>query len=244
METKIAPEILNIEAWLETILARTSKLPAILEISQAYAGVAQTSEEASFRELIRVVDSLPNLLGELPTDPSRKVATSVIERLNRLLDPKALGHEFGTWRNYHRANIDYIQSSIVIFHDLKFDSEIFLSKTPNLYEEIDKLRAKFASSDDISEPSKIVLRAQLDLLKKGVNRFQTSGVGAFRDSIFSIYGRITIQLEADKSISPAKKREIADDILRVWDIAQMGGDLLKLAGPAIAGYLAAPIIGS
>ncbi|PTT78636.1 hypothetical protein DBR41_23010, partial [Pseudomonas sp. HMWF010] len=171
MDTKIIQEIKNLEDWVKVMRGMNGKQVAVMEFSQAYGSVVDIDAEIAFRDLLRVVDGLPKLLDDLPSEPTRRVAQAVIDRINRLLNPKHFTVDFGQWKNMHHANMEAIIESIPIFHELKFDGDLFISNATNIYAEIENLKEKFAKSDEISEASKIVLRAQLELLHKTVSRF-------------------------------------------------------------------------
>jgi hypothetical protein len=237
MEAKTLPEVESITALITGLRHNgESQQPAIALISTLFAG-DKASPADGLLELIRVVNYLPALVADLPPGGPQRVGANVAERIKRLVDPETLGMETRAYVKRNLSNFEFIEDTIHIFHDMHFDGEAFIAKTADLYSFIDEMKGKFGLSESLSDASKTVLFAQLDLLRSSVHRFQTSGVGPFRDSVFSIYGRIVLELNADKTVTETDKRQIIDEFLRFYDLSQAVGSLLKLGAPFIAGYL-------
>lgn len=236
------PEIQTIQLFLISLKQSAgSNQSALTTISDIWASMFQTNRTTGMLEFVRLVQSLPSLVAEIPSKGQRRVAEKLVGRIEKLLDPTALATDMKSYIGRQASNIEFIEESLPLFEDLTYESDSLIAKLPDIYAAIEGMKSKFGQSPDVSDASKIMLIAQLDLLTNSVHRFQNSGIGAFRDSIFTIYGRITIQLESDENTSAEQKREIADDILRIYGVVQLGGDLLKLCGPVIAGLLAAPV---
>jgi len=237
MEQKRVPEIEAITKLLADLRASgNSQQAAIATISTLFAG-DRLSPADGFLELMRLVNYLPTLVADLPRGGPQRVGAKVAERVRHLVDPELLVLELRTYMSRVGHHIEFIEDTIYIFDEMTLDTAALSAKTADLYELIDEMKGKFAKVNSLSDASKSVLLSQLELLRSSVSRFQTSGVGPFRESIFSIYGRIVMELKADKGVTEADKKEIIDDIIRFYDMSQIAGSLLKLGAPFIAGYL-------
>lgn len=238
MESSTLPEIRAITQLITELRGYTNNAqPAVVIISNLFSSTKGVTPTEGFLELMRTVSHLPTLVADLPQGGPQRVGEKVVERIGRLFDPALLAVEVRAYVVKNEANFEYIEDSIHIFSDMGFDADAFAAKTADLYDHIEKMKTKFGGVETLSDASKTVLFAQLELLRNSVHRFQTSGVSAFRDSVFSIYGRVVIQLEADKSVSDVDKRGVIDDFLRFYDLSQAAGSLLKLGAPFIAGLL-------
>jgi hypothetical protein len=214
--------------------------PAVAVVAELFRTDKQLAPALCLVELVRLVNALEGVAVDLPEGGTRDVGNHVVDAIKALLDPQTLGEEFRQYRKRHAVDLEFVSRSLPLFRDLSYDGGALAASNSEIYAAIDAMKSKLGSYDGLSDASKTVLSAQLDLLAKSVHRFQTSGVGPFRDAVFSIYGKIRLQLDNDSDTSKDVKREVADDILRIYGLLQIGGGLLKLGGPVVAGLLGAP----
>lgn len=234
MEAQPLPEV----AWLHTLavrlIAAKSETPAVHFISDVYAEIVGIPDRRmAFRQLMSTVERLESLVEEIESPGARKTGWRVVNALGELFDPPALAISMTNFRNSNLAKLQLIEAAISSLEDLRYNGSTLEAQTVDFLTAIDELKAKFAASDEISEASKIVLRSQLDLLAKSLNRFSTSGVGPFRESVFCAFGRIVIELKGDSATSKLGYNEVMDGMLRLYGMAEAGGTILRLTGQAM-----------
>jgi len=237
------PEVQRFIGVLDHLLAAAPDKQRALDqlaVASAHAG-GPGDTTGAFVTLMTSLDSLEGMVQERFSESGRREAALHLIQLTRsLLDLDDLVHPWEAYRARRYSVMQSARGMFVLLSDLKFDGEALLEKSLTLSEEISSLKKKFAGDDELSDAARAVLFCQLDLLHRSVARFQTSGVGPFRDSIFSSVGRIYIELAQDSGVSPDKVRSVIDDMLRVVNLAQVGGSILKLSGPVIAGLIEGP----
>jgi hypothetical protein len=234
MEASPLPEI----AWLRELVLRIQQnkgdTPAIHAISDYYAAIAGLDDRNSaFRLLVNTLDKVERLVPEIASPGARKTAERVLLAYSELLDPTQLATPLTHFRSTNSARLQLIEAAISSLEDLRYDATALQARAIDFFEEIERLKAQFATSDDISDASKVILRAQLDLVGKSLTRMSNSGVGAFRDSVFTAFGRIVIELKADSGTNNRGVAEGIDGFLKLYAIAEAGGTMLKLTGEGI-----------
>lgn len=237
MEAKPLPELQWLAALTRDLLGSSSGAPAMIVVSTKYAAITETTPAIAFQELYRAILSLPALIAEMPPGGTRTVASKVVERFQELLDPETLSLDFNAYVKKHRTGLIFIDGAIAVLEDFRYDGSAFLASEVDLYAALAAMKDRFGAAESLSDASKTVLNGQLDLLAACVQRFQTSGVGPFRASVFSVYGRIKFELENDSKLRADDKKAILDDLLRWYDLAEAGGSLLRLGGTVISGLL-------
>jgi hypothetical protein len=239
MDMLVAPEITALEAFLTALKnEKGTNAPALAVIGAVFR---QTHPEAgdSLHDLMRVLFSLPTLVAEMPKGGYQTTAKKALEALNKAFSVEAMSLDWANYRAQYYGSIDVALATISNFHDVTFDSAGFIEKSPDLYAAIERLGEQFGKTE-MSDASKSVLEAQLVLLRNSVGRFQATGVGPFRDSAYSILGRVVIQIHSDAKISADDRLKLVEDFLKVVSVVQTAGDLAKLVGPPIVKLLTGP----
>lgn len=236
MTTSTTPEISALAILLDGIRTWTEANQSTLNAIEYFW---PSSSNNKLIEFMTVLGSLERLVLELDSTPARRTAQKTVDTIVRVFTASNLTGTVNDFRKQHRTELHFIENTLDLLQDLSVDKEKFSSSIANIEEEIDQISAKFLKSS-LSDASKSVLMAQLQLLKNSAKRFDGGQVGPFRDSAFSTIGRVVIQIRKDSNIPDADKREMIDDALRLYDVIEKGGNLLSLAAPFIAGYLMAP----
>lgn len=190
-------------------------------------------------ELMVVVDSLKRLAADLPAGPTQNMGVRTAQAVQRLFTSDRLVRNVGDFRTVAKSDLDIIEHSLEIFEHARSDVDGFKSNVDRLNVELDDLSEHFNKSD-LSDASKSVLMAQIQLLKNSIVRFDAGSVMPFRDSAFSVIGRVVIEIQKDPKASPADKRKLIDDAMRLYGILDAAGNVLSLVAPVISGYLDAP----
>lgn len=241
MTTESLPDIVSLARLFEELPSSPHSKPAIVNIAYLYAAQNGMTADEAWWEIMRVVQCLPSISQELSKPGSVKVAEGMASSLCKVLSPDRLHLDTGTFISQNLSDIHFIRNVLPLFDDLKFDRNATLEKSGEILTEINRLKDKIGSSATISDATKTVLNRQLDLLVKCLDRFNSGGVGPFRDSAFTIYGRIRIELEeaessTDKTVA-STARGIIDDVIRIYGVIQVGGAIAHLTGPIISGFL-------
>lgn len=190
-------------------------------------------------DLMVVVDSLKRLAADLPTGPTQDMGVRTALAVQRLFTSDRLARNVGEFRAVAKSDLDIIEHSLGIFDHARSDVDGFKSNVEKLNVELDKLSVHFNKSD-LSDASKSVLMAQIRLLKNSIERFDAGSVLPFRDSAYSVIGRVVIEIQKDTKASPADKRKLIDEAMRLYGILEAAGNILSLVAPVISGYLDAP----
>jgi len=239
MDSAVAPEISALEAFLEELSERPPEgVPALRVISSAYHSTHESAEDP-LRDLMRTLFSLPAMLLEMPQGAFQKTAGKCLDALSEALSTEAMIGDWTSFKRSQQRNIDIALATITIFHDVKFDGPSFSAKKLDITESISQLKKAFFNSG-MSHQSISVINAQIQLLENSVSRFETTGVGPFRDSYFSVLGRVVIEIHKDEAIDDAKRAELVKNFLSVAGAISTVGDIVSLTGPVIAGLLTGP----
>lgn len=243
VDPKPLPELARIESLLNTIIGSAGATAPALEVflGRCHAEFDNRSTSTSYNSLQASISGISDIVREKFQEPGRRqVALNLIRILEEIFGVEAFQ---GTWADYQkrvRRDASSALNMMPLLQDLSFDSDRLLADRLSIIQQIEKLKSKIGIEENISDPAKTVLLAQLRLLEQSLEKFETTGVGPFRQSIFTVFGRVVLELEREENLSTAGKRELVDDVLRVYGLMQAGGDLLKLGGPVISGLLAAP----
>ncbi len=239
MDSTIAPEISSLEAFLAELSSATSaNVPTLQIIARAY-NATHPSVDDPIKDLMRVLFALPTMAVEMPRGAVQKTAQKCLESLSNAFSTDALTGDWATFKRNYQRDIDISLATITIFHDVKFDAVAFSTKKADVAESIEKLEEAFHTSG-MSHQSLSIVSAQIQLLKNSLTRFETTGVGPFRDSYFSILGRVVIEIHKDEKIDDQKRAELVKSFLAVAGVISTIGDIASLTGPVISGFLTGP----
>lgn len=243
--TKILPEVARLQTLLDGFVPNDSvaKQSALFLVVERYADIVGdvTTEDALYL-LLRSLNDLPDLIvQQFPEGGRRKTALTVVDRLKAIFSPRLLAQSYENFLARTATDRAIASSAIALMEDINFDGESLLAKTVEVVEEVAKVREKILQSDCLSDASKIFLSAQFELIERSVLRFEVSGVGPFRDSIFTSIGKIFVELKGQGSDSKVVAKELIDDLLRIYGLLQVGGDLAKLTAPLVMMALPGPV---
>ena len=241
MSSAILPELQHLRKLLESLPEKggDSAMSVIIPIYSEITGA--DSDFAALALLYRTLDQLPEIVTEkFPEKGRRAAALGVVEQFKDHLSPLKLARPYPEYFSRHGRPLLKQLAIFPILEDIEFDSDGLAGQATSIISEIEKMRAKIDKANDLSDASRSFLGAQLVLLERAVLRFETTGVGPFRDSVFSSVGKIYIELAVANPDSTSAK-DLMDDFLRLYGLFQAGGDILKLTGPVIAGLLSAPV---
>jgi hypothetical protein len=240
MSDSILPEITHLRALIERLPEKggDSAASVIVPLYGEITGI--NGDYAVISSLYRTLDHLPNVITDsFPEKGRRAAAIGVIEQVKENLSPLRLARPYPEFYSRHGRALKRQLEIFPILEDLSFDSVALAGQVPSIVAEIEKLKAKVGVAEDISDATRIFLNAQLIILERALLKFEVTGVGPFRDVIFSSIGKVYIELAVSNGDKPSAV-ELMDQFLRVYGLFQAGGELLKLGGPLIAGLLGAP----
>lgn len=243
MTTDALIEIQYLKQLIETLPASGSG-SAMNVVMGAYGKIASIDDEyEAFLSFYKVLGSLPSIVEEkFPEKGRRAAALHIVEKMKDAFSPFKLSMGYSDFRGSYINSIRGIIFLMPILEDICFDASALVSNTDNIISEIDNIRKKVGISSDISDATRFFVDGQLILLERALLKFQSGGVGPFRDCVFTSIGKVYIELQSADSKSSSVK-EIMDGVLRIYGLMQVGGDILKLSGPVISGLLAAPSAG-
>lgn len=240
MSETTLPEIQRLRALIEQLPEKggDSAASVIIPLYAKISGVEGDYETLAL--LYRTLDRLPELITEkYPEKGRRAAAIGVVEQLKENLSPTKLARPYPEFFSRHGRALRRQLDVFPVLEDIAFDSDALMSQATTIVAELEKMRAKVGSADDLSDASRSFLNAQLALMERAVLRFETTGVGPFRDSVFTAFGKIYVELAVSNPKSPSTK-ELIDNLLRLYGLFQAGGDLARLTGPIISGLLNGP----
>jgi|GEM_PF-2192843 len=240
MSQQIIPEIRHLRTLIERLPEKggDSAASVVIPLFAEIVGVDNDYESLSL--LYRALDHLPALIADkFPEKGRRAAALGVVEQLKDGFSPLKLARPYPEFGPRHGRALKRQLEVFPILEDLEFDTENLKAQTTTIVSEIEKMRLKVGNADDLSDASRTFLNAQLALMERAVLRFETTGVGPFRDSVLTAFGKIYLELSAADSKSVVAK-ELIDNLLRLYGLLQAGGDILKLTGPVISGLLNGP----
>jgi len=243
MSDSLPLEVKTLTAVLERMQEGANAAnPTIRTLSRFMQEVAGTSEVESISTLFHYLKVVDGLIQEHMVSPGGKRSGERLRaRLAKLFDGNILGDPFGNFHATQSHNIQAILDLIPMLDDIQFDNDGLISKRPEIAASIEALLSDVAGSSELAEATKRVVVAQIDLIRRTLDRFEISGVVPFRESIYCSIGRLTLELKDLNEAEAGKVRKVIDDIVRIKDLAELAGGTLRLAGPFIAGYLAAPV---
>lgn len=235
------PEVRFIEGFLVGI----QKSPSSGAAFSAIIGIAASASPGESREalfaLIQAIDTLDRLCEErFERHHEKAMAQTVVRSLRSMLEPKHLNKSFDAFRQEHHASVHTALAILPLLGTLRYDADALLGHRDEIVSQVDALRAKVLSDDVLPDAAKHVIAAQLHLVNRSILRFETSGIGPFRDSLFCTIGRIEVVLKGETAEVRHRGNELADEVLRIYGLAQLAGDIASLAGPVIAGLLTGP----
>jgi hypothetical protein len=239
------PDITRLKMLIEGLHSdpSPSKTSALNVIVVRYAALIgdDVSPEDGLYFLLRSINELPSIIEQqFPEGGRKKAAMNVVSTLRSIFSPRLLSQPFETYLVRTDTERVVILSAISLLEDIEFDSEKLLMHGVEIVSEIGRIREKINAAEALSHSSKLVLNAQFELIERAVLRFETSGVGPFRDAVFTSVGKVFIELQGQGGEAKVVSRAILDDLLRLYGLLQMGGDLVRLAAPPVLAALGAP----
>ncbi|WP_156449613.1 hypothetical protein [Caulobacter sp. CCH9-E1] len=235
MSTTVTPEVAALEQFLTQLTGIPSSTPMLTAIENYWP----TSAPNKLMDVMRSLHALEQITSELPTAGMRRIAEKTIAGLVVAFSTQNLLRDISGFRAAMSNEIHLATSNLELFHDLKIDRDNLINSAEEIDRSIDDLMELFAKSE-MSDSSKSVISAQMELLKKSIDRFNKGTVGPFRDSAFSVIGRVVIQIHGDTKLKSEDARKLVDDVLRLAGLIDAGSKILTLAAPHIAGLLPPP----
>lgn len=238
------PEIGHLVAlldWLDTGPAN-AKRGVASQIATWYGGHISIEDQfEAHASLVAIIHSLPALIEEqFGEDGRRTTALATVEKLRNILSPQIMAHAMDAFLSVTVNDRQFVKATLPLFQDMRFGVAEFEAGVPEILKKISEFRANLQKSEGLSHASLVVIDAQMAIVERSVEKFSTGGVGGFRDAIFTSIGKIIVELKTNDSNSEAAVREVLDDVIRIYDVLEIGGKLVKIGAPVIAGYLAAP----
>ncbi|MBI1405197.1 MAG: hypothetical protein GC145_03615 [Caulobacter sp.] len=235
-------EVRNLAAFLSKIESRGSKNNALVELAVIFGEViGEEDPSKSYRDLLGSLDRIEEVASERALGSGyATVLRNVIADIRDLVGLKASQYSYGEFIQGYKGQIKNIRSTFPILMDLQYDENALISRAPDIISELQKFKSRISTHDDVNDNLRVVLFAQVDLMEKSLTTLTTKGVGSFRHSVFTAFGRIVLELKSDPNIKAGTAKEIVDDFLRVYGIMEAAGSLLSLGAPVIAGLLSAP----
>ena len=241
--TELLPvEIRAFTSLMEVVASPTGEdAPAIRMLCQKLSAIVPLQQATAPRVLFEHVSAIDRLIDEHMTTPgSRRAGQRLKDRIARLFEANELAKRYVQYQTDQRENVLAILDLIPLLDDVKFDGGKLLEARSGIVSALDDLLSEVGGSRDVSDPSKKLVLAQVEMIKRTLERFETDGVVPFRDSIYCTIGRLTLELRDVRDNEKDGIRKIIDDLVRVKEMAEIAAGTLKLAGPFIAGYLSAP----
>lgn len=232
MTTGTTPEI----DALKTLLTKLSEYDHRTQVLAAIESCWPSTDSHRLVELMGVVASLDRLVVEIEGKHARATAERTVSAIRDLFTAQSLSRTVAEWRAVNANQLHLIDATIGLFGDLRTDREAFAGNVKSIEAVLEEVSIKFNQSD-LSDASKSVLMAQIELLRKSIARFEEGAVGPFRDQAYSVVGRVVIQIQNDPKVADVDKRKLIDDALRIYDVIDKGSSVLKLAAPYVAGLL-------
>lgn len=236
MSATIIPEVEAVETFIKAIRAYPDPNHRMMTAIEA---TWPSTTPNKLMEMMKVFSALEGFVAELPHSSVRRTAQRTIEGLTRSFTASSLAQTVDNFRNACDNELHLAENTLELLHDLTIDRDEFEKNIPDFESAIDSLCGQFGASS-LSDASKSILTAQMQLLKNSVKRFSEGGVGPFRDSAFSIIGRVVIQIRNDPTLPSSEKRQMVDDALRLYDVVEKGGKVLSLAAPLVVALLTGP----
>lgn len=235
--TDSLPEISYLKQLLvklpDVIGPTNAKRAAAPIIAAEYAALSGAQDQfAGLSGLLGSIERLPNIITEqFDQDGRKQAAIAIVERIRNVFCPKNLALPAETFMSSTSLDQGIILSMLPLLEDIQFDSAALTAKTQDIFEEITAFRDKVGKVEGLSHASRVVIDAQMLAMERSLVRFTETGVGTFRESIFSSVGRIVVELQTNKNNEKLAIRETMDDVLRIYGLFEVGGNLLTLAAP-------------
>lgn len=215
--------------------------PAISAICRALRGIVPNAEKDPARILFDYIQSIDTLIEEhMLTPGSKRSGSRLRARIGDLFGSERLHQRYDAFQNEQRENILAILDLLPLLDDVQFNSSRLVEVRTDINESLLNIISDIAQSDQLSEATKRVVKGQVELIQKTLDRFEFEGVVPFRDSIFCTIGRLTIELRTSDEKQGAAIRKVVDDLIRVKEMIEVAGGALLLSGPVIAGLLSGP----
>jgi hypothetical protein len=242
MSESLPIEVRALTSVLERMIEPSNTpVPTVNVISrfmQETVGVGETEAIQTFFAYVRIVDGL--IVEHMVSPGTKRSGEKLRARIAKLFGGDNLGVPYNSFQPSQSQHIQAILDMLPMLDVLQFDADGLTQRRENIVESIDLVLSDISQSNDLSYATKQIISAQVYSIKKTLERFEFSGVVPFRDSIYCSIGRLTIELKYLDEKQAVKVRQVIDDIVRIKDLAEMAGGALRLSGPFIAGYLAAP----
>ncbi len=238
---QVVTEVEHLRALLDSLESRETKNSALVEIANIYGSIIEEGDASrAYVALFSSLDQIEQIANEHFIGGQKSVAENAINELRRLFGLEASRHPYNDYIGVRRTHIATVRLVFPILTDLSFDLISLQAKLPDAISEIQRFKDRISLHDDVSDQLKTVLFAQIDLMEKSLVRVQERGIGEFRHSVFTTFGRIYLELRANSEVSDKTSKEIVDDFLRIYQVFEAGGSLLQLGAPVIRGLIGAP----
>jgi|SRR5215217_1277974 len=217
----------------------TPTINVLARFMQEEAGTDEADSIPTFFHYLRTVDELVH--EHLVSASNRRSGERLRARLSKLFAGDNLGDKYNNFQATQSHNIQAILDMIPMLDGVKFDNDGLVERKSEISSSLDDILSDVSGSAELTDATRRVVVAQIDLIKRTLTNFELSGVVPFRESIYCSIGRLTLELKDLDAPEAGKVRSVIDDIIRIKDLAEIAGGTLRLAGPFIAGYLAAPV---
>lgn len=239
-------EIRNLKKLLnelpEKVGANNSKKVVGTFVAETFAPICGAEDHfGAMHALTNSIEKLPEIVcDQFQQGGRQQAALAIIQKLRSIFSPKNLDHSFENFLAATAVDRNVVLTMLPLLEDIRFDEAALNAKANDIVSEIEAFRSKLMMNGGLSHASKVVVDAQISLMERSILKFSETGVGRFRDSIFSSVGRIVIELQTNAGNEKIAVRTTLDDVLRIYGLMEAGGNLITLAAPTAIKLLTGP----
>ncbi|WP_454715279.1 hypothetical protein [Caulobacter segnis] len=240
----LLPEVqtcLSLIDIMEATHARFRGHAALLSLMNAWGQHGGEQSPTSFHEVLAISSAPRTMLPFIKGKGSQAIAETAVSAIEECFSSISLQSNIEDWMSLTGSHRAILRATVSIFEDIDFDPTKVAENAPEISEVLGGVKVRLIALEGLSDASRTILMCQVDLIEKSLLRFQTHGVTAFRESVFSMYGRVSVELTASKDDKvKGSLKETADDLLRVAGLIETASAVFQLVAPAALKLLAGP----
>lgn len=214
---------------------------AVFVLGEAWVAIGEELTSTTLQEILAISAAPRSLLPMIKGKGGQAVGLLAVNALDECFSITALRASIENWVSITAPHVATFKATLSIFEDLEFDGAKIVENAPEISEVLGGVKGRLVKLEGLSDASRTILMCQVDLIEKSLLRFQKHGVSAFRESVFSMYGRVSIELTAakDEKVKGSLK-ETADDLLRVAGLVETASAAFQLVAPVALKMIAGP----
>jgi hypothetical protein len=186
-----------------------------------------SGEKGELSSVFQTIESLKTtVIHRVPAGHRRRHLDRVIARIETIVDLKLFPENALQVLSSQRPLLTLLNEDIDALEEVIFDGTNRMGDIETVLKELQDIQREVLNSVDLDDRFKFIVGGTLELCERAASNIGKFGMEHFREEIGCAYGRLSLEIKNPTNSERATK--LADAVLRVAGLAELGGNIAGL----------------